>query len=83
MNRRPPTTSATIELEPDTETPVGVLSDGRGQARRFSGWIELAAAIEDWRTSTARADTRQAANEAPDRRPATNTAQRNPREAIQ
>ena len=59
MNRRPQTTSATIELDLGTQAPTGVLTDGQGQARRFSGWIELAAAIEDWRTSTARTDSRQ------------------------
>jgi hypothetical protein len=56
MNRRPQTTTATIELDLAAEAPDGVLTDGHGRARRFSGWIELAAAIEDWRTSTARAE---------------------------
>ena len=65
MNQRPQTTSATIELEAGTQAPTGALTDGQGQARRFSGWIELAAAIEDWRTSTARADSRQPPIEAP------------------
>lgn len=65
MNRRPQTTSATIELDRGTRAPTGVLTDGQGQARRFSGWIELAAAIEDWRTSTARTDSRQPPIEAP------------------
>jgi hypothetical protein len=83
MNSRPQTTTATIELDLDAQAPTGDLTDGRGQARRFSGWIELAAAIEDWRTSTARADSRQAAIKAPDRRPAANTAHRNPRKATQ
>jgi hypothetical protein len=59
-------TRATLGLDTATEAPTGALTDGHGQARRFSGWIELAAAIEDWRTGTARADTRQAANEQPD-----------------
>jgi hypothetical protein len=66
MNRQPQTTTATLELEAGSEAPTGALTDGHGQARRFNGWIELAAAIEDWRTSTARADTRQPANEQPD-----------------
>jgi hypothetical protein len=51
MNRGPQTATATIELDPGPQAPNGVLTDGQGQARRFSGWIELAAAIEDWRTS--------------------------------
>ena len=66
MNQRPQTTRATIELEAGTQAPTGALTDGDGQARRFSGWIELAAAIEDWRTSTARADLRHSPVEAPD-----------------
>jgi hypothetical protein len=65
MNRQPQTTSATIELEAGTEAPTGALTDGQGQARRFSGWIELAAAIEDWRTSTARDDSREVIRSAP------------------
>jgi hypothetical protein len=56
MNQRPQTTSATIELEAGTQAPTGALTDGQGQARRFSGWIELAAAIEDWRTAGPPAD---------------------------
>ena len=66
MNRPPQTTSATIELDAGTETPTGALTDGQGLARRFSGWIELAAAIEDWRTSRAQAETSPSASEAPD-----------------
>ncbi len=65
MNRRPHTTSATIELEAGTEAPTGALTDGDGQARRFSGWIELAAAIEDWRTGTARAEPSPSAIDPP------------------
>ena len=65
MNQRPQTTSATIELDAAGEAPTGAFTDGHGQTRRFNGWIELAAAIEDWRTSTARADPRQAAIEQP------------------
>lgn len=42
---------ATIDMRLDVPAPEGVLTDDRGRARRFSGWIELAAAIEDWRTT--------------------------------
>ena len=66
MNQRPQTTSATIELEAGSEAPTGALTAGDGQARRFSGWIELAAAIEDWRTSTARTERSLTAIEPPD-----------------
>jgi len=65
MNRGPQTTSATIELDLGTQAPTGALTDEHGQGRRFSGWIELAAAIEDWRTSTAQTDSRQPPIEAP------------------
>jgi hypothetical protein len=43
------TATATIELSLGANAPEGVLTDGRGQTRGFSGWIELAAAVEDWR----------------------------------
>jgi hypothetical protein len=52
-----PTATATIELSLAPEAPDGILIDRQGRVRRFSGWIELAAAIEDWRTSRARADS--------------------------
>ena len=66
MNRPPQTTSATIELETGSEAPTGALTDGQGQARRFDGWIEIAAAIEDWRTSTTRTETSPSAIDPPD-----------------
>jgi hypothetical protein len=63
MNPPPQTTSATIELQAGTEAPTGALTDSNGQARRFNGWIELAAAIEDWRTSTTRTNPPAAATD--------------------
>jgi hypothetical protein len=64
------TATATLELSLDVQPIEGVLIDGQGQARRFSGWIELAAAIEDWRTaSTANDAARQRAGRQ-ERRPA-------------
>jgi hypothetical protein len=60
-----PTATATIELSLAVPAPNGVLTDGQGRARRFSGWIELAAAIEDWRTSTARTGPQPSAIEQP------------------
>jgi hypothetical protein len=66
MNRQPQTTSATIELDLGTEAPTGALTDEQGQARRFSGWIELAAAIEDWRTSITRADSGPSPSQEPE-----------------
>jgi hypothetical protein len=53
MNRGA-TATATIELSLEVNAPEGVLIDGHGPARGFSGWIELAAAIEDWRLNAGR-----------------------------
>jgi hypothetical protein len=53
MNRGP-TATATIELNLDAQAPDGVLTDGQGATRRFNGWIELAAAVEDWRRTSSR-----------------------------
>ena len=66
MNQGPQTTSATLELDAASQAPTGALTDAHGRARRFSGWIELAAAIEDLRTSAARAETSPSASEEPD-----------------
>jgi hypothetical protein len=60
-----PTATATIELSLGVEAPEGVLTDGHGRVRRFSGWIELAAAIEDWRTSAPGGDSESPAIEHP------------------
>ena len=48
-----PTATATIELSLWVTTPEGVLIDDGGRVRPFSGWIELASAIEDWRLAWA------------------------------
>jgi hypothetical protein len=53
MNRGPAAT-ATIELSLAVKAPEGVLIDDRGRAHPFSGWIEFASAIEDWRLAGAR-----------------------------
>jgi hypothetical protein len=53
MNRGA-TATATIELSLGVNAPEGVLIDGHGRPRGFSGWIELAAAIEDWRLDARR-----------------------------
>jgi hypothetical protein len=43
----------TLELElgaaADSEPPAGALVCAHGRRRAFRGWLELAAAIEDWR----------------------------------
>jgi hypothetical protein len=58
------TATATIELSLGVQPPKGVLTDGQGRARRFSGWIELAAAIEDWRMASSRPDPDRVRDEA-------------------
>jgi hypothetical protein len=35
-----------LEVEPDTEPPVGSLRDERGEAIAFSGWLGLASALD-------------------------------------
>jgi hypothetical protein len=45
-----PTATAAIELRLGAQAPEGVLIFPDGRSRPFAGWIELAAAIEDWRT---------------------------------
>jgi hypothetical protein len=40
---------AKLELELEADAPEGVLFTADGRRRAFTGWIELAAAIEDWR----------------------------------
>jgi hypothetical protein len=49
MNPRRSTLQATLELFSEGETPTGALITPGGQRREFSGWIEMASAIEDWR----------------------------------
>ncbi len=42
---------ATLELETDGRTPGGAVITAEGHRFAFSGWAELAAAIEDWRAT--------------------------------
>lgn len=46
-------TRATLELdlEPASEaaSPAGALLTPDGERRRFTGWLQLASVIEDWR----------------------------------
>jgi hypothetical protein len=49
MVNRIRTAVATLEIELEAEAPAGTLVTGDGQRRMFSGWIEFAAAVEDWR----------------------------------
>lgn len=43
------TARATLELDLRQEAPAGALVALGGRARQFSGWVELASAIESWR----------------------------------
>ena len=58
MHQEKPTTQATLELQTGIEgaPPTGALLTCDGRRRRFSGWIELASAIEDWRQAQEHAD---------------------------
>ena len=40
----------TLEMEIEGRAPAGVLTDDDGRRLEFSGWTELAAAIEEWRS---------------------------------
>lgn len=40
----------TLEMDLEGEAPAGVLTNGDGRGYRFSGWTELATAIEEWRS---------------------------------
>ena len=42
---------ATLEMETDGRTPGGAVITTAGHRFVFSGWAELAAAIEDWRAT--------------------------------
>lgn len=40
----------TLEMDVEGRAPAGVLTDGDGRRLEFSGWTELAVAIEEWRS---------------------------------
>jgi hypothetical protein len=57
VDQEPTTLLATLALVPgiDGQAPAGALITADGRRHRFSGWIELASAIEDWRHAHERA----------------------------
>jgi hypothetical protein len=55
MAGQTPQAIATLELDAKSPILSGTLSGGFGPPLEFSGWAELAAAIEQWRTQV-RAD---------------------------
>lgn len=56
MDNRTPTTSASLSITIEGEPPSGVLVSASGQRWTFHGWIDLAVAIEQWRTAERRLD---------------------------
>jgi hypothetical protein len=42
---------AELEMNVDGRAPEGVLRSSGGRGFRFSGWTQLAAAIEEWRSA--------------------------------
>jgi hypothetical protein len=45
-----PTAKAELEMALEGRAPEGVLTSAEGRGFGFSGWTELAAAIEEWRS---------------------------------
>jgi hypothetical protein len=54
---RIPTARATLDIETEGRAPTGTLISADGVARRFTGWTEFAAVIQDWRAAQAGAGT--------------------------
>jgi hypothetical protein len=48
-----PKARATLEMELTGKAPAGTLTSADGVSRQFTGWSELATAIEEWRTLAA------------------------------
>jgi len=44
---------ATLEIDPSAPAPRGTLTSAEGWRLSFSGWSELAVAVEDFRTGSA------------------------------
>ena len=58
MQHIPSKPRATLELDTNDEgrAPTGALLTPDGRRRAFTGWIELASSIEDWRQAEANVD---------------------------
>jgi hypothetical protein len=48
---------AMLEMKLGAGPPSGALTPADGIRRRFSGWTELAGAIEEWRSQAATTDS--------------------------
>jgi hypothetical protein len=59
---------AKLELDPRADAVAGTITGDDGVKRPFSGWMELASAIETWRTENG-SDTGEGPTQATDRRP--------------
>jgi hypothetical protein len=46
---------ATLEIDPSAPAPRGTLTPAEGRRLSFSGWSELAVAVEDFRTGSSHA----------------------------
>ena len=55
MDNPASTASARLSITIEDEPPSGVLVSASGQRWTFHGWIDLAAAIEQWRATERRA----------------------------
>lgn len=54
MDDPAPTASATLSITVQDEPPSGALVSASGQRWTFRGWIELAAAVQQWRAAERR-----------------------------
>jgi hypothetical protein len=55
MDADTPQAAATLRVNLSSEEFMGVLVASEGRPVEFSGWMELASALEDWRRAAAAA----------------------------
>jgi hypothetical protein len=55
MDPDTPQAAATLRVDLSLEELTGVLVASEGRPVKFSGWMELASALEDWRRAAAAA----------------------------
>lgn len=75
MNREVDKLEAKLEMDPSSDTVVGTITGDDGVERPFSGWMELASAVEAWRTENS---SRQLDDDGPRRRRPSATERRSP-----
>ncbi len=59
--------TGTLEMGLERRAPTGVLTASDGRRLEFSGWTELAAAIEEWRSDARARSCHDAAAHTPGR----------------